>query len=82
LTSPRCHTCNSGLVICTDVFARHYCYEHARKWIEHIGDVVGGGDVARWCEHGGIACPAAEIAGDQESTTLPRTTRGTGESGR
>jgi hypothetical protein len=59
----RCHVCGSHMIICTDVFDRGYCYEHAKAWIEHIGAVVGIGDVSRWCEHGGIACPAAEIAG-------------------
>lgn len=68
MTTHRCHTCNSGLVICTDVFARHYCYEHARKWIEHIGAVVGCGDVSRWCEHGGLAGPVATVVTDEERT--------------
>lgn len=68
MTTHRCHTCNSGLVICTDVFARSYCYEHARKWIEHIGAVVGCGDVSRWCEHGGLAGPVATVVTDEERT--------------
>lgn len=64
----RCHTCNSALVICTDVFGRGYCYDHARKWIEHIGSVVGCGDVSRWCEHGGLAGPVATVVTDEERT--------------
>lgn len=68
MNSNRCHTCNSAFVICHDVFGRAYCYDHARKWIGHVGAVVGCGDVSRWCEHGGLAGPAAVVVADEERT--------------
>ena len=63
-----CHICNSRLVVCTDVFDRSYCYPHGRAWFEHIAKAIGDGDVSRWCEHGGLAGPAAVVVADDGRT--------------